>query len=166
MMTLRIRARQLRLTLLLTCLVAACHPTRGCSESQFALETTSRLPLWLDLPAGVERSGVDVELWYWTPITNVDDVTVYVKDRNGRSIFNLTGKSCWHPATHWPDGGPVAPDPHYVILIVGGIVDVAEHFSRPDQVGDAWKMTDSEKILAVAKESVARNECRGSPDNY
>jgi hypothetical protein len=151
--------QRLRLALFLTCLVAACHPTRGCSESQFKLKADSRLPSWLNLP-GVERNGVDVELWYWTPIADVDNVTIYVKDRNGRSVANLTGRSCWHPATHWPMGGPVAPDPHYVILVVGGIVDVAEH-SRGD-----WKMTDNTDILAAAKESIARKECRGSPDNY
>lgn len=153
-------SRRLRAALLLTCLVAACHPTRGCSESQFHLAADSRLPSWLDLPAGIGRSGIDVELWYWTPIADVDDVTVYVKDRNGRSLTNLTGRSCWHPATHWPDGGPVAPDPHYVILVVGGIVDVAEHWH-----GD-WRMTDNADILAAAKESIGRKECRHSPDNY
>jgi hypothetical protein len=57
-------------------------------------------------------------------------------------------------------GGPVAPDPHYVILVVGGTVDVAEH-SRGD-----WRMTDNADILAAAKESIARKECRHSPDNY
>lgn len=151
---------RLRLPLLLSCLVAACHPTRGCSESQFHLAADSRLPSWLNLPGDVDRSGVDVELWYWTPIADVDDVTVYVKDRSGRRVFNLTGRSCWHPATHWPMGGPVAPDPHYVILLVGGIVDVAEH-SHND-----WRMTDNADILATARESIARKECRHSPDNY
>jgi hypothetical protein len=90
--------RRLRLALLLTFLVAACSPTRGCSESQFKLAADSRLPAWINLPTGMERQGVDVELWYWTPIADVDDVTVYVKDRNGRSVANLTARSCWHPA--------------------------------------------------------------------
>jgi hypothetical protein len=152
--------RRLRLALLLTSLVAACSPTRGCSESQFKLAADSRLPAWINLPTGMERQGVDVELWYWTPIADVDDVTVYVKDRNGRSVANLTARSCWHPATHWPDGGPVAPDPHYVILTVGNVVDVAEH-SRGN-----WKMSDNADILAAAKASIARRECRHSPDNY
>jgi hypothetical protein len=66
----------------------------------------------------MERRDVDVELWYWTPIADVDNVTVYVNDRNGRSVAALTGRSCWHPATHGPLGGPVPPDPHYVILTV------------------------------------------------
>jgi hypothetical protein len=57
-------------------------------------------------------------------------------------------------------GGPVAPEPHYVILIVGGVVDVAEH------TGGDWKMSDNAEILAAARESVANGECRHSPDNY
>jgi len=43
---------------------------------------------------------------------------------------------------------------------VGGVLDVAEH-SKGD-----WKMSDNPGILAAAKESVARRECRHSPDNY
>jgi hypothetical protein len=152
--------RKLPFALFLICLMAACSPTRGCSESQFKLEADSRLPFWLKLPAGLGRRDVDVELWYWAPLFDVDNVTVYVTDRNGRKIVNLTGRSCWHPATHWPMGGPVAPEPHYVILIVGSVVDVAEH-SRGD-----WKMTDNADILATAKDSVARRECRHEPDNY
>ena len=109
---------------------------------------------------GLARSDIDVELWYWGTIADVDNVTVYVNDHNGRKVVDLTGRSCWHPATHWPMGGPVAPDPHYVILIVGGVVDVAEH-TRGD-----WKMTDNAGILAAAEESVAKDECRQSPDNY
>jgi hypothetical protein len=62
--------------------------------------------------------------------------------------------------SHWPDGGPVAPDPHYVILTVGNVVDVAEH-SRGN-----WKMSDNADILAAAKASIARRECRHSPDKY
>ena len=155
-----IRPMKFRFAILLTCLIAACHPLRGCSESQFNLNADSRLPAWLTLPAGLQRRDVDVELWYWTPLADVDNVTVYVTGRDGRKIANLTGRSCWHPATHWPMGGPVAPEPHYVILIVGGIVDVAEH-TRGD-----WKMTDNAAILAAAKESVVRGECRHSPDNY
>ena len=150
----------LRRTLFLTCLVAACHPTRGCSESQFKLAADSRLPFWLTLPAGLERRDVDVEMWYWTPIADVDNVTFYVNDRSGRSVADLTGRSCWHPVTHWPQGGPVPPEPHYVILIVQETVDVAEH-SRGD-----WRMSDNAEILAAAKESIARKECRHSPDNY
>jgi len=105
-------SRNLRLGLFLTCLFAACHPTRGCSESQFKLAADSRLPNWVNLPTGLERRDVDVELWYWGPIADVDDVTVYVNGRHGEKISYLTGRSCWHPATHWPIGGPVAAYPH------------------------------------------------------
>lgn len=145
---------------LLACLVAACHPTRGCSESQFTLASDSRLPAWVDLPSGMERQDIDVELWYWVPIADVDNTTVYVKDLRGKQIAYLTGQSCWHPATHWPDGGPVAPYPHYVILKVGGVVDVAEH-SR-----GRWQMSDNTDVLSAAKTSIARGECRHSPDAY
>src|SRR5689334_4392928 len=119
--------RRLRFALFLTCLMAACHPLRGCSESQFKLNADSRLPTWVKLPAGLTHGDVDVEMWYWGPIFDVDNVTVYVTDHNGRKVGDVTGRSCWHPATHWPVGGPVAPEPHYVILIVGGVVDVAGH---------------------------------------
>jgi hypothetical protein len=154
------KPHKLSVAFFLTCLVAACHPTRGCIESQFTLAAESRLPSWLILPAGLERGDVDVQLSYWAGLAALDNVTVYVNDHAGRRVAGLTGRSCWHPATHWPQGGPVPPDPHYVILIAREIVDVAEHS------GGNWRMSDNSAILAAAKESIARNECRESPDNY
>jgi hypothetical protein len=153
------RLGKLRVVLFLTSLMAACSPIRGCEESDFALDADSRLPIWMKLPPGMQRKDVDVELQYWGAIFPVDNATFSVTYR-GRHIASLTAKSCWHPATHWPMGGPVAPEPHYVILISDNVVDVAEH-SRGN-----WKMTDDEKILETAKQSVARGECRGSPANY
>ena len=56
-------------------------------------------------------------------------------------------------------GGPV-PRIQYVILIVGEMVDVAEHS------GDDLRMSDNAEILAAAKESIARKECRNEIDHY
>lgn len=108
----------------------------------------------------MERRDVDVQLAYWTSPLSAVDVTVSVKDLRGTGIADMSGKSCWHPATHWPVGGPVAPDPHYVIITVKDVVDVAEH------ARGTVRMSTDEVILAAARASIARGECRASPDNY
>jgi hypothetical protein len=57
--------RFVRFTILLAVLLSACHPVRGCAESQFRLAPESRLPKWFALPDGVQRSEVEVTLAYY-----------------------------------------------------------------------------------------------------
>jgi hypothetical protein len=122
------------------------------------------LPLWLQLPPGLQRTDVDVELKYWSSPFPVNNVTIAVTDLHGRRIASLTAKSCWHPETHWPTGGP-APRTTYVILVVGEVVDVAEHTDGGSERTN-WRMSDNAKLLSEARASIARKECRSAPDDY
>jgi hypothetical protein len=128
------------------------------------LDADSRLPLWLKLPLGLQRKDVDVELKYWGPLFPVNNVTIAVNDLHGSGIASLTAKSCWHPKTHWPSGGPV-PKTQYVILVVGEVVDVAEH-THGGSERTSWRMSDNAEVLSEARVSIARKECRGTPDDY
>lgn len=48
--------------LLLVLLCTACHPIRGCPESEFVLSADSRLPRWFTVRSDAKRSDVEVEL--------------------------------------------------------------------------------------------------------
>jgi hypothetical protein len=53
----------------------------------------------------------------------------------------------------------VAPYPHYVIITVDGVTEVAEH-NKDDRVA----FTDDPDVIRQAVDSVRRGECRGTPD--
>ena len=54
-----------KMVFLTTIVGAACHPLRGCAESEFPLASESRLPHWFSLPSGVSRSDVSVVMTYY-----------------------------------------------------------------------------------------------------
>jgi hypothetical protein len=147
--------------LLLTLLLVACSPLRGCVESQFRLAPDSRLPAWFSLPADRKRSDLTVTLTYWTYGDNAE--FELIDPRSGATIRDVSGPSCWHPATRYtqkPDGRFEPPGgPEYVIATVRGVTDVVEH----DEQNDVFRMAEDEAILREAKESIARGECRHEP---
>jgi hypothetical protein len=150
--------RRLRVVLPLLAL-AACSPLRGCVESQFSLAPDSRLPQWFAVPVVKDRSDVTVKLTYWTN----GDAEFDLKNRWGITIRDVTGPSCWHPRTryrHHADGTQSPPGgPEFVIVKVGGSVDVIEH----KQLTPVFRMSDDPEILREARESIARGECRHEP---
>ena len=145
--------------ILLVSLLAGCSPLRGCVESQFTLETGSRLPLWFAEARRDSPSEASVELTYWTN----GDAVFELKSRSGETIKKVSGASCWHPETRYtrnPDGTVTPPKgPEYVIMKAAGIVDVVEHRDQPG----VFRMSDNESINREAKESVTRGECRHEP---
>jgi hypothetical protein len=58
------KPRTLKLLLLLAVVASACHPALGCSESNFHLAGSSRLPKVLAPPNGARRAGVSARLSY------------------------------------------------------------------------------------------------------
>ena len=81
------RARLLRAALGLVVLLAACHPVRGCAESQFDLAPESRLPKWFAVPAGLQRGDVTVELSYYGPLVgSARTAIVTLRTQQGKTL--------------------------------------------------------------------------------
>ncbi len=111
-------------------LFAACHPVRGCAESQFDLAPGSRLPRWFTLPACVQRKDVEVALSYYIPLIGSErTATVTLRTRQGKTlsevVATLRGRE---PLTLEPhsDTGPI-PYPGYEVLTANGITEIIEH---------------------------------------
>jgi len=111
-------------------LIAACHPVRGCAESQFELAPESRLPKWFALPAGLQRADVTVTLSYYGPLVgSARTATVTFRAAKGKTlsevVANLRGRE---PLTLEPHSntGPI-PYPSYEVLTANGISEVIEH---------------------------------------
>ena len=131
-------------------------------ESQFTLAEESRLPKWFGTSVTQSRSQVDIELSYWGPGWGGNAVVI-MRDKTGRTLARVVGQSCWHPATRWvpnPDGKTfTAPFIRHTIITANEIMDVVEHRREP-----RFYMTDNEKLIQQARESIGRGECRASPD--
>lgn len=122
--------RAARAALSLVVLLAACHPVRGCAESQFELAPESRLPRWFVLPAGSQRADVNVTLSYYGPLVGSNrTATITLRTRQGQRlqevVATLRGRE---PLTLEPhsDTGPI-PYPSYEVLTASGVTDVVEH---------------------------------------
>jgi hypothetical protein len=150
--------------LFLICLITACDPVRGFLESRFELAPESRLPKWVQVPSGMSRADVKVELFYYSPpAPNIDDTVLKLRFGKGRPQ-TITGKHWYHPRTdkeldkyYATEPRPAHPDPSYVVVVVNGIVDVIEHRDREQNARDPSKalfwMCDKPDILQEGIES-------------
>lgn len=121
--------RKYRAVFLLAVLtIAACHPTRGCVESSFALSEDSRLPVWFQLPSGLARKDVIVRLDYWgSPLgrSATLDFQRVSGGTLGSVVATLRGDRPLNVPAR-PDDPPSAY-PTYEVLTVGDRSDVVEH---------------------------------------
>gem|GEM_PF-1779013 len=100
----------------------------GCEgiESSFTLAAESRLPRWIELPSGVQRSDVNVEVTYYTD----GHVRVDVRSRSWRRelLESRNGQRRWHPVTaaelERRNRGGVYPN--YDEITVDGITELFE----------------------------------------
>ena len=68
----------------------------GCVESEFHLAKESRLPIWFEIPAGMQREDLDVVLTYYT--TGPADLTLMdVRKGKSKSLKKIKGKNIHHP---------------------------------------------------------------------
>jgi hypothetical protein len=125
----------MKITVLMTLLGAACHPLRGCAESEFSLAPESRLPRWFSLPPGVSRSDVDVVMTYYIGASG-HTARFVMRHRDGRELAEVEGAiRDNHPQTLVPDPGTgPLPYPNYAIVTSNGITEVVEHRRREDSV--------------------------------
>jgi hypothetical protein len=101
-----------------------CLVIKGCEyfpESTFQLANDSRLPKWVTIPPGLTRADISVTMNYYSmPI--VDDAQFILKDRNGKVLAKVSGKT----KDLRPEGSPFAY-PAYVVITVNGATDIIEH---------------------------------------
>jgi hypothetical protein len=122
--------RSLLSGIVLTVLLAACHPTKGCPESQFTLASESRLPVWFSLPEGLQRGDVEVILEYYSPLSGTEAAaTLTLRSRQGGTLAQVEAtQRGTHPLTvgPYPETGPL-PYPRYQVLTANGKSDLIEH---------------------------------------
>ncbi len=108
-------------------LLVACS-TRGCVESEFHLAKDSRLPIWFNIPDGIQREDLDVTLTYYT--TGPADLTLLdIREGKSKTLTKIKGNNMHHPE-YWAwaqKDRPKRSHPLYVVINVDGISEIIEH---------------------------------------
>src|SRR5258708_21306476 len=88
--------------------VSSCAIT-GCAEPNWTLANESRLPMGINLPPGLTRKDVSVDMNTYVPLRG-PDVKFIVRDRKGKKLAEVKGNS--------------RPYPHDNIVVINGITEV------------------------------------------
>lgn len=104
----------------------------GLCESNFKLAKESRLPKWIRLPIGVDRSEITVDFVYFLYKTKV----AATNKKNNQIFFTATADSRHHPITIEKSNTMQQgwPCPSYNIISVAGVEEIVEHAERGDVV--------------------------------
>jgi hypothetical protein len=110
-------------------LLAACHPARGCAESEFTLAPTSRLPRWFVLPPKTRRSDVQVTLVYYpAPLSGPPVATVTLRRNDGAKLDEVVATLRGGPESLASNSTSDATGyPMYEVLTARGTTEVIEH---------------------------------------
>ena len=94
------------------------------SEASFDLAPSSRLPIWLQLPAGLERNQVTVVLSYFTsPLGRTASFSLF--DSHKHQLRKVSGTQRGdHPLTLKNSSQGY---PSYEVITSDGLTDVVEH---------------------------------------
>jgi hypothetical protein len=107
--------------------LAACS-SRGCVESEFHLAKDSKLPVWFQIPDGMNRQDLDVILTYYT--TGPADITLIdIRDGKSKPIIKIKGENIHHPE-YWAwaqEDWPNRSHPGFVVINVNGVSEIIEH---------------------------------------
>jgi hypothetical protein len=99
---------------------------RGCVESDFLLSKESRLPKWMQLPSGYNRSDVNVSLFLY----NFSKARFIVRgsEPERTKLIDVLVKAEWHEATRREANrrGSFVFRPHYYHVSYKGIDDIIE----------------------------------------
>lgn len=117
----------IRFCLNLVLLIAAIS-LAGCLESSFELAPESRLPKWLEAPAGVPRSDLRVTMDYYSTFSGGEYVFKFYDKNKFLKIKKLTVDISMAPDLKIK-GVPQGPMdyPQYFAVTVDGITDIVEH---------------------------------------
>jgi hypothetical protein len=111
--------------MLVTLLIIACPPTRGCLESSFTLSQESRLPKWF-ASAGVPRDEATVTMDYY--IGGLSRTAVFIlRNGKGRRIAGVVGEQQGHTPLFVEGRSGADFYPSYEIITVDDITEVIEH---------------------------------------
>ncbi len=105
----------------------------GLAEANFRLARDSRLPRWIRLPPGVERSDVLVEFVHFIHTAKV----VATNKKTGRTFFAYHSANLRpHPITEQKlkTMSRGSPCPWYNIVSINGIEEVIEHVEQGNRV--------------------------------
>ena len=96
----------------------------GFPEASFALAPSSRLPIWIQLPAGIPRDHVTVTLDYYTaPLGRTATFSLY--DSHKQQLRKVSGSQRGdHPLTLKNSSRGY---PSYEVITIDGLTDVVEH---------------------------------------
>lgn len=97
-------------------------------ESSFELAPSSRLPRWIQLPAGLRRDQVTVTLdYYISPLGRTATFSLY--DSHRQRLRKVSGSQRGdHPLTLKNSSPGFAPGyPSYEVITIDGLTDVVEH---------------------------------------
>jgi len=110
-------------------LCVSCCAMTGCVESSFELASTSRLPQWTTPPPGLTRADVSVTMNYYTKIPIGRDVKFIEKDKNGKVLKKVSGKTRGlHPLRiHNVPEGSESLYSSYEVITVKGTTEIIEH---------------------------------------
>jgi len=118
----RKRTSTVRSIALISLLLNACSPMRGCLESEFDLAVESRLPRWFQLPPNVSRTDVGVKLKDWTAIWNTGPAGEFIMaDKHGKQLGDVITEFRRLPSS--PQG---LSYPQYWTASTSGVIEVIE----------------------------------------
>ena len=107
--------------------LTACS-SRGCVESEFHLAKDSKLPVWFQIPDGMNRQDLDVSLTYYT--TGPADITLLdIREGKSKPIIKIKGEYKHHPE-YWTwaqKDWPKRSQPGYVVITVNSLSEIIEH---------------------------------------
>jgi len=96
--------------LLVVALLVCCFfAITGCAEANWTLANESRLPKGIELPPGLTRKDVSVDMNTYVRLRG-PDTNFIVRDRKGKKLAEVKGKS--------------RPYPHDNIVLINGITEV------------------------------------------
>jgi hypothetical protein len=94
----------------------------GCAEATFLLAKDSRLPAWVEVPPGLSRQDLSVQMDYYV-LPSGREAQFKVRDSRGQKMGEKRGKlSGLEPLKFGESGYPL-----YEIITVDGVSEVIEH---------------------------------------
>ena len=148
------KSRRLKLLLLSSVVAGACHPALGCSESDFDLASSSRLPKALAPPDGSRHGGVSARLSYHLGLWLGEGrgvTRLWLVGNAGIAVKEVICEGWEHPRSARTAGPTLYPS--FSIVYCNGVVDVVEH-RRMEPI---FYMSDDEGLQREAVESAKRH---------
>ncbi len=126
----------------------------GFAESNFYLARDSRLPQWFQLPSGVNKNDITVELIYFLSKTKI----ATINNKTGKILFFAEAAQKHHPITEaeskiMKQGWPC---PSYVLINVNGVEEVIAHIEKGNIV---YIVEPSEVTSDVYKNAEIQQRC-------